>query len=228
MNKDTTRLLQQLRGELNALRERIATMETSLDEFQSHLETEETVPETVEPEAVDLSAVSLGVLQDSDAPLTADAEISRLDMSSEGVSTPGHEQGEGPADSELSRSDDEDSSGRGRANEVSESFGGHVQLASASAARTVKESTDRYAWRKDMPGSQVRDIRSAIALNDRVLFINALFQQDPVRFQDALTALNGCESFDTAEDWLRTNYPQWNYDSDVVYRFMMAVRRKLR
>ena len=227
MNKDTTRLLQQLRGELNALRERIATMETGLDELQSLLETEAPAPEAVEAEAVDLSAVSLGALQATDAP-AADAEISRLDMPSEGVSTPGHGQGEGPADSELSRSDDEDSSGRGRANEVRESFGGHVQSASASAARTMQESTDRYAWRKDMPGLAVRDIRSAIALNDRVLFINLLFQQDAVRFQNALNDLNAFETFPQAEEYLRTNYPQWNYDSEVVYRFMMAVRRKLR
>ena len=34
---------------------------------------------------------------------------------------------------------------------------------------------DRQAWRTDMPGAPVRDIRSAISLNDRVLFINRLF-----------------------------------------------------
>ena len=79
-----------------------------------------------------------------------------------------------------------------------------------------------------MPGLAVRDIRSAIALNDRVLFINLLFGQDAVRFQNVLNALNSFETFPEAEDFLRTNFPQWNYDSEVVYRFMMAVRRKLR
>ena len=94
--------------------------------------------------------------------------------------------------------------------------------------KEIADSTDRYAWRKDMPGSPVRDIRSAIALNDRVLFINLLFQQDAVRFQNVLNALNALESFIEAESFLRSNFPQWNYDSEVVYRFMMAVRRKLR
>ena len=101
-------------------------------------------------------------------------------------------------------------------------------ISPAPVKAAVRENTDRYAWRKDMPGAPVRDIRSAIALNDRVLFINILFQQDAVRFQNTLNALNELESLPEAEDYLQTHFPQWNLDSEVVYRFMMAVRRKLR
>lgn len=192
MNKDTTRLLEQLRSEIAAARERLAEMEINLDELQRKLESEPELPApadstdaSAEDEAVDLSAIPVGDFPEDIPTAEPAAETVAESEPSEAPATP-------------------------------------------APVRSVRESTDRYAWRKDMPGSQVRDIRSAIALNDRVLFINALFQQDPVRFQDALTALNGCASFDAAEDWLRTNFPQWNYDSDVVYRFMMAVRRKLR
>ncbi|MBR1435315.1 MAG: hypothetical protein IJ584_09405, partial [Bacteroidales bacterium] len=31
------------------------------------------------------------------------------------------------------------------------------------------------AWRKDMPGPEVRNVRSAISMNDRILFVNRLF-----------------------------------------------------
>ena len=62
MNKDTTRLLQQLRSDIDSLRQRLATMETSLDELQGQLESEAAAPEAVEPEAVDLSAVSIGAI----------------------------------------------------------------------------------------------------------------------------------------------------------------------
>lgn len=203
MNKDTTRLLQQLRGEINALRERIATLETGLDELQSHLETEASAPEAAEAEAVDLSAVSLGPIEPEPAPAPEPV------VEPEPVAEPEPEDFPFPEPTPIAEPE--------------------TAPRPASAPKpSVLESTDRYAWRKDMPGLAVRDIRSAIALNDRVLFINLLFQQDAVRFQNALNDLNAFETFPQAEDYLRTNYPQWNYDSEVVYRFMMAVRRKLR
>lgn len=96
------------------------------------------------------------------------------------------------------------------------------------ARRAVIDAmTDKQAWRKDMPGTSVRDIRSAISLNDRVLFINTLFGEDPVRFQEVLTSLNQMTGLDEAVDFLAEQYPDWNFESDTVYRFMMAVRRKL-
>ena len=87
--------------------------------------------------------------------------------------------------------------------------------------------TARQAWRTDMPGAPVRDIRSAISLNDRVLFINRLFDEDPVAFQDALTALNQMDSLEDAVNYLVASHPSWDLDSELVYRFMMALRRKI-
>ena len=217
MNKDTTRLLQQLRSEIDALRQRLATMETSLDELQSQIESEAAVPEAVEPEAVDLSAVSLG-----DLPSAGEtAEVSPLQKDSASQSAaPAPPTPAGVIEDNLSEAGPSPYPRPG----VDKPSAGETPPQKVSPA----ESTDRYAWRKDMPGLAVRDIRSAIALNDRVLFINLLFGQDAVRFQNVLNALNSFETFPEAEDFLRTNFPQWNYDSEVVYRFMMAVRRKLR
>ena len=86
----------------------------------------------------------------------------------------------------------------------------------------------KQRWRTDMPGSPVKDIRSAIALNDRVLFINTLFDKDPVRFQADLTAINGMDTLAQAIDYFQEHHPEWNFDSDTVYRFMMAVRRRVK
>ena len=85
----------------------------------------------------------------------------------------------------------------------------------------------KQAWRNDMPGSPVRDIRSAISLNDRILFINYLFDEDPMAFQDMLTKLNAMSSFDEAAAYVVAEKPEWDLESDTVYRFMMAVRRRL-
>jgi hypothetical protein len=84
----------------------------------------------------------------------------------------------------------------------------------------------KQAWRKDMPGSPVKDIRSAISLNDRILFINYLFGEDPMAFQEMLTQLNAMSSFDEAAAHAIAAHPQWDLESDTVYRFMMALRRR--
>lgn len=88
--------------------------------------------------------------------------------------------------------------------------------------------TADYAWRKDMPGTPVRDIRSAISLNDRVIFINLLFKEDAQTFVDTLAKINTMETIDQAVEYISTSFPGWDLSSELVYRFMMAVRRKVR
>ena len=103
-----------------------------------------------------------------------------------------------------------------------------LQKAEATTKATVADAmVSKQPWRTDVPGAPVKDVRGAIALVDRVIFINKLFGEDPVRFQNDLNVINQSESFQQAVDYLLGNHPDWNLDSDVVYRFMMAVRRKL-
>lgn len=87
---------------------------------------------------------------------------------------------------------------------------------------------DKRAWKTDMPGAPVRDIRSAISLNDRVLFINRLFNEDPMSFQDMLSKINNMTSIEEVIEAVVAEHPDWDLGSDIVYRFMMAVRRKVR
>lgn len=91
----------------------------------------------------------------------------------------------------------------------------------------IDSMTDRQAWRTDMAGTHVRDIRSAISLNDRILFINTLFGQDPMAFQESLTKINQMTSLDDVVSYVVAEHPEWDLESETVYRFMMAVRRKV-
>ena len=86
--------------------------------------------------------------------------------------------------------------------------------------------TDKEAWRTDMVGTPVRDLLSAISLNDRVQFINVLFQGDPVIFQQTRAKINTMTSLDEVVEYVTSNF-NWDMGSQVVYRFMMAVRRKV-
>lgn len=103
-----------------------------------------------------------------------------------------------------------------------------IDVAAASIRPAVIDTmTTREAWRTDMPGSPVKDIRSAISLNDRILFINSLFDEDPMLFQSVLTKINSMPGLDEVVEYLRAERPAWDMESAEVYRFMMAVRRRI-
>ncbi len=99
---------------------------------------------------------------------------------------------------------------------------------SSRAHKTVGESRGSQAWRTDIPGPEVKDIRSAISLNDRVMFISTLFREDSMLFQDVVSRINAQVSLDKVVSYLEETFPEWDMNSDLVYRFMMAVRRKIR
>lgn len=100
---------------------------------------------------------------------------------------------------------------------------------SRNIRKAVKDVVEqKEAWRTAIPGTPVKNIISAISLNDRVLFINTLFGEDPMRFQNTLSELNAMSSLAQAEEYITANFHDWKMESDVVYRFMMAVRRKLK
>ncbi|MBR6457974.1 MAG: hypothetical protein IKS71_05190 [Bacteroidales bacterium] len=94
-------------------------------------------------------------------------------------------------------------------------------------AKTMPDAKN-YQWMIDLPGGPVANVISAISLNDRVLFINTLFKEDPSLFQQTIAAFNEMESINEAVSYVIANFPDWNLNSEVVYRLMMAVRRKLK
>ena len=98
----------------------------------------------------------------------------------------------------------------------------------AGRSRSVGEKMEqKEAWRTAMPGAAVKDVRSAISLNDRVLFIRELFGGDAGLFQKAVDDINAMGSLDEMVAYVNERHPGWDLDSDTVYRLMMAVRRKL-
>lgn len=122
-------------------------------------------------------------------------------------------------------------------------FGGMAEEEEPKARKTKASSEHRQysghkviadqkygneAWRKDMPGPEVKDVRSAISLNDRVMFISTLFRDDSMLFQDVINKINALTTLEKAVQYLKENFPEWDMDSELVYRFMMSVRRKIR
>lgn len=99
----------------------------------------------------------------------------------------------------------------------------------AASTRTVADSMAvDVAWRTDIPGPEVRSLRSAIALGDQVLFIARLFRKDSALYQDTVDRLNATATLTEAIGYLSETFPEWDLGSEDVYKFMMAVRRKIR
>ncbi len=95
------------------------------------------------------------------------------------------------------------------------------------APEPVPDDTAGMAWRKDKPGLAVKNIRSGISLYDRALFIGTLFKEDYALYDATIANLNTLASLDQAVAYIKEHFPDWDLGSNVVYNFMMALRKKL-
>ena len=113
-------------------------------------------------------------------------------------------------------------------NEIPDQVGNDEREPEPEPAPVVPHpETERLPWRMDKPGLSVKNIRSGISLYDRALFIGTLFKEDYALYDRTIGDLNAMSSLDQAVDYLLTRFPDWNLKSDIVYNFMMAVRKKL-
>lgn len=104
----------------------------------------------------------------------------------------------------------------------------HAHKSKGKAPLVLDAMAGDAAWRTDIPGPEVKSLRSAIALGDQVVFINRLFRKDSALYQDTVDRLNAMDSLSEAISYLSGTFPEWDLNSDDVYRFMMAVRRRIR
>ena len=102
-----------------------------------------------------------------------------------------------------------------------------VPEAPAKPEKVLRTVEGNYPWQTAIPGMPVKNIRSAISLFDRALFINTLFKEDYALYDRTISDLNALSSLDEAVDYLLGHFPDWNLGSDVVYSFIMAIRKKL-
>jgi hypothetical protein len=235
---------------LNEIKSLMASIQTQVSELEMKLSALEQMVDSdngIEPEAISISLEDFDVsVDDLDVEELAPVEVEEVTVEEVAVE-PEVEVAEEPEVEEVVDEPvveevvdepmvEEDMPLFGAQETVADSFESIVRakhkkslLDSASSKKTVVDAmVSRRAWMSDMPGSEVRDVRSAISLNDRVLFINNLFSENPSFFQDAVNYINSAEDMDSVVEYFETNYPAWNMESEIVYRFMMAVRRKVR
>jgi len=190
MDKSTLELLQDAQKEINALKERIAALESRITDIQQNAAQN---PE--EAAEVDFTGIELGVETEPEVPEVPVAPaVEEPEPVAEPIFAPEPEP---------------------------------VPEVPEEPKQAPAADTSNLPWRKDKPGIMVKNIRSGISLLDRAQFIGTLFKEDFTLYDNTIAALNEMETLDQAVEYIQQNFPQWNMNSDVVYRFMMAVRKKL-
>lgn len=86
--------------------------------------------------------------------------------------------------------------------------------------------TDLVSRLGDTP---VKDLRKAIGINDRFVFINELFRGDESMYERSLKTINGFHIFPEAEYWMERELKiklGWDDNAAVVQQFYQVVRRR--
>jgi hypothetical protein len=79
---------------------------------------------------------------------------------------------------------------------------------------------------KDTP---VKDLRKAVGINDRFLFINELFRGDEVMYERSIKTINSFNIFPEAEYWINRELKVklgWSKDNKAVQHFDQLVKRR--
>ncbi len=77
--------------------------------------------------------------------------------------------------------------------------------------------------------SPVKDLKKAIGINDRFLYINELFRGDEVMYERSIKTINSFAIFPEAEYWIRRELKSklgWDDKNEVVQQFDQLVRRR--
>ena len=207
MKNRETEFLSEVRELISDLRQRIECLEKMVAEYEQGLDSED----------IDIEPIDL------------DIEEPEVEQEVERVAEPEIEQEvESEVEQEVETEVEEEVEPEAIGDLPEEIYGDPEAEPVEEAGDNLVIEDNRQLWWTDMPGSPVRDIRSAISLNDRILYINTLFNEDPMIFQDAVNAINGMNSLREVVGYVKERFPQWNLDSETVYRFMMAARRRVR
>ena len=204
MEKNNMEILGDFLSEIESLKKRISTLEESVVAMKAEMESAP-VETPSEPVSEDV-----------------DIDIDIVDIPESEPAEP-----EAPVEVDLPLAEPEPPVASEAAEPESEIEVKPLPVPESEPKKSLKTVDGSYAWQSAKPGMPVKNLRSAISLFDRALFINTLFKEDYSLYDKTISELNQVASFPEAIDYILTNFPDWNLASDVVYSFMMALRKKL-
>ncbi len=107
--------------------------------------------------------------------------------------------------------------------EVNQAAGASMPSVNDILKAPVSELSDKFN------DGAVKDLRKAIGINDRFLYISELFRGDEVMYERSIKTINGFAIFAEAEYWIRRELKTklgWDDNETVVKQFYQLVRRR--
>ncbi|MDO6429239.1 hypothetical protein Q4E93_01480 [Flavitalea sp. BT771] len=92
-----------------------------------------------------------------------------------------------------------------------------------------KLRTDRLELKSALNDTPVRDLKKAIGVNDRFVFISQLFRGDEVMYERSLKTINGFRILPEAEYWMERELKVklgWDETRETVKHFYQLVKRR--
>jgi hypothetical protein len=106
--------------------------------------------------------------------------------------------------------------------DVNETIGGHESLND----KLKENKPELMHMLKDTP---IRDLRKAIGINDRFVFINDLFRGDEAMYERSIKTINSFNIFPEAEYWMTRELQiklGWDNEKEIVQHFYQLVKRR--
>lgn len=111
--------------------------------------------------------------------------------------------------------------------EVSRDLNDLIGIKEASLNDKLKTDTKEIAH--SLTDAPVRDLKKAIGINDRFVFVNELFRGDEVMYERSIKTINSFKIFPEAEYWIERELKVklgWDEESPIVHDFYRIVKRR--
>jgi hypothetical protein len=111
-----------------------------------------------------------------------------------------------------------------KAREVNDVIG-----ANGTSSLNDKLKSDVSDLKSALNDTPVRDLRKAIGVNDRYVFINQLFRGDEVMYERSLKTINGFRILPEAEYWMERELKVklgWDENREITRHFYQLVKRR--
>ncbi len=112
---------------------------------------------------------------------------------------------------------------QGKPKELHETIGGNPSSLNDKLKQAKFELSDAL---QEVP---VKDLKKAIGINDRFLYIKELFRGDEVMYERSIKTINGFSIFPEAEYWIKRELKLklgWDDSNPVVRQFDQLIRRR--
>lgn len=102
-------------------------------------------------------------------------------------------------------------------------------MATAQASLNDKLKEERVEVAHRLTDSPVRDLKKAIGINDRFVFINELFRGDEVMYERSIKTINNFRIYPEAQYWIERELKiklAWDDSKEITRHFYQLVKRR--